>query len=353
MKSSKNHNVSVVSTGIYLPDSVVTNEEIMERIKKEIPEGDPRLAKLSADWISQNIGIKERRFADFNREEKPETPINMATWALEDALKNAGWNPSELDAIVLTSISTAVSPDRPSVIPSVACHVQHNVGAWNASAYDMTAACSGFTYGATQAISYISSGMAKKVAVVSVETVERGLDYSNHVTSVIFGDAATCVLFEESQDEKVKFIHIEGNREGDDWDLITAAVPNVWGDKAPYISENLELGLKGKTVFREGTKRMTDLCNKALEASGLEKDDIQHYIFHQANGAMLMMVGGKLGLSPTQVPISLDRLANTTSCTIPSVMHDIISSGRAKRGDKMLLVSFGGGITSGAILMEY
>ena len=353
MKSTKSLKASIAGTGIYLPDNVFTNEDIMDRIKKEIPDGDPRIEKLSAAWIEKNIGIRERRFANQTREENPETVISMGTWALEDALRNTGWKAEDLDAIILTTISSPATADRPAQIPSVACHVQHNVGAWNASAYDMLAACSGFTYGASQAISYISSGMAKKVAVVSVEAIERGLDFSNHVTSVLFGDAATCILFEESSDEKVKFVHIEGNREGDQWDLITLATPNIWGDDAPYLSDKIDIGLKGKTVFREGTKRMTDLCKKALESTGLEKEDVDHFIFHQANGAMLMMVGGKLGLSPQQVPITLDRMANTTSCTIPSVMHDIISSGRAKRGDKMLLVSFGGGITSGAILMEY
>lgn len=352
MKSTKKMNVKISGTGIYLPENVYTNEDVIERIKKELPPGDPRAEKLDPKWIEQNIGIKERRYADQTRSDRPETNVNMATWALEDALASSGWKAEELDVIILSTISSHCSNNF-SLIPSVACQVQHNVGAFNASAYDMLAACSGWTYAASQAISQISSGMAKKIAVISCETQERGLEFNNPVSSVLIGDVAACTLFEESQEGNVLDINIEANREGDSWEIITLNNTNVWDDPYEGCEVHPRFRLKGKTVFKEGTKRMVDLAKKSMEAAELTKDDIQHFVFHQANGAMLLMAGSKLGLSPAQVPINLDRLANTTSGTIPSVLHEIVSSGRVKKGDKIMFVSFGGGITSGSILMEY
>lgn len=352
MKSTKKMNVKISGTGIYLPENVYSNQDVIDRIRQAMPPGDPKAAKLDPNWIEQNIGIKARRWADCTREERPETAVNMATWALQDALSSAGWKAEELDAIILSSVS-AISSDNFALIPSIACQVQHSVGAFNASAYDVLAACSGWTYAAAQAISQISSGMAKKVAVISCETQEKGLEFENPVSSVLIGDVAACTLFEESESENVLNVNIEANRDGDDWDIITLNSPNIWNHQYNGGETEARFRLKGKTVFKAGTKRMVDLAKKSMEAAGLSKDDIQHFVFHQANGAMLLMAGSKLGLSPTQVPINLDRLANTTSGTIPSVLHEIVSSGRVKKGDKIMFVSFGGGITSGSILMEY
>lgn len=350
MKTSVSKKVSIAGTGVYLPETVYTNQMVIDIIKEHLPKDDPRAAKLDPTWIEQNIGIKERRFADFDKEE---TPVNMSKWSLEAALEKSGWTPDDLDVIIVSSVSSACGPNL-NLIPSIACQVQQSIGAWNASAYDMLAACSGWTYASSQAIAQIASGLAKKVAVICCETQKRGLDFTNPVSSVLIGDVAACTLFESSTESKVKYVNIEANRESDELGIITLNSPNIWGDKdIPGTYEVPKFELQGKTVFKSGVRRMSDLCTKALSETGLETKDVDHFVFHQANGAMLLMVGSKLGLSPEQVPITLDVLANTTSGTIPSVLHKIESTGKLKRGDNILFVSFGGGITSGAILMEY
>ena len=350
MKTNVSKKVSIAGTGVYLPETVYTNQMVIDIIKEHLPKDDPRAAKLDPKWIEQNIGIKERRFADFDKEE---TPVNMSKWSLEAALEKSGWTPDDLDVIIVSSVSTSCGPNL-NLIPSIACQVQQSVGAWNASAYDALAACSGWTYASAQAIAQISSGLAKKVAVICCETQKRGLDFTNPVSSVLIGDVAACTLFESSTESKVKYVNIEANRESDDLGIITLNSPNIWGDEGiPGMYDVPKFELQGKTVFKSGVRRMSDLCTKALSETGLATGDVDHYVFHQANGAMILMVGSKLGLSPEQVPITLDVLANTTSGTIPSVLNKIESTGKLKRGDKILFVSFGGGITSGAILMEY
>lgn len=350
MKSDKRHKVKISGTGIYIPDNCYTNDDVIDIIKTHLPKDDPRRDKLSSKWIEDNIGIKTRYFADLDRTENPETASNISLWSLQDALTRADWKPEDLDAIIVCSVSSNVSPEF-TMIPSIAAMVQKKVGAWNAMAYDQVAACSGWTYGAGQAISFISSGMAKKVAVICTETQKRGLEFENPVSSVLIGDLSVTTLFEESSCSNVMYVDLQANTEKDDPGIITLATPNPYNpsEERPLFSK---FRLVGKTVFKEGVRRMSKMTTTALEATGLEKEEIKAFIFHQANGAMLMMVGGKLQLSPTQVPITLDKYANTTSCTIPSVLHDCFDKDQLKKGDKVVFVSFGGGITAGAIVME-
>ena len=345
-----NKNIKIAATGIYIPDNSYDNEAIMDRIRQALPSDDPRLQKLSAQWVTNNIGIKSRYYADMTRDENPETHTNMSTWSLESALENAGWSADELDLVIVSTSTKSASPGINS-IPSVASQVQSAIGAWNASAYDMSAACSGWTYASSQAFAYMISGMAKKVAVICTETQERGLDYTNPTTSVLFGDVSATTLFEVSEKDNLLYTDIQGNTETDDPNIIRCQYANIWGD--PGHTRSASFGLDGKTVFKTGIKRMCKMTKDALESAGLEKEEVQHYIFHQANGAMILHVGTRLGLDPSQVPINLDTFANTTSGTIPSVLHCSIESGRIKRGDKVMFISFGGGITAGAVLMEY
>jgi 3-oxoacyl-[acyl-carrier-protein] synthase III len=350
MPKMTNLRVKIVSTGMYLPDNVYTNDKIIARIKKTINDpNDPRLLQLSAEKIEANTGIRQRYYADLTRETNPETALFMGKIALERALLEAGWNALDLDFIIFSTVSVGNNPGD-FLIPSVACHLQQDIGAFNAMAYDLKAACSGWVYGMSQAIVNIEAGFAGKGAIICSETQERGLDFSDPATCVLIGDLAVATLVEKSDKINVEFLRTEANNERQLKNIIQLNDANVYGDKNALTRPFFRLN--GSRVYKEGIRHMSALVKETLSETNNSIEDIDHFIFHQANGSMLKRVAKMTGIPPEKNLMNIAEVGNTTSATIPSVLHMYIENGTIKKGDKVLFTAFGGGVTSGTILME-
>ena len=350
MPKTHHKKVRIASTGIYLPDNVYTNEQIVQRIQETIndPE-DPRLRGLNAAQIAANTGIETRHYADMTREHNPETAVGMSCLALDQALKRAGWDAPELDFIIFATVSVGTNPGD-NLIPSAACHLQQEVGAYNAMAYDLKAACSGWVYAMSQAVSNIESGLAAKGAVVCTETQERGLDFSDPASCVLIGDVATATLVERSDHSHVLFLCTAANSERHLKGILRLNDANVYGDENSL--ERPIFRLKGTAVYKEGVRHMSRLVNETLQETGLCIDDVDHFIFHQANGSMLKRVAKMARIPSEKNLMNIHQIGNTTSATIPSVLHMFWEKGTIKRNQKVMFVAFGGGITSGSVLMK-
>lgn len=338
---NKTFNISVASTGMVLPKTKYSNDDIIEKIENATKDsGD--IPKLNSKWIEENIWIKQRYF--FNDDENL---IDVSIQAVNQALSKAGWKASELDFVIMSSISFHTESSS-MVIPSTACIVQDKLGAHNAFAITTSAACSGWVYGMGQGIAFIESGMAKKGVVICSEKQYEGMNFRDHRSSVLIGDVATATLIEASLDSKIQSIVMRSNTKKELSDII----------RFPFHghSRNLNIGffaLDGRQVFKEGIKTMTSLTMQTLQSNDLSVEDIDWFIYHQANGAMLRQVGRRVGMTDSKNLMNIQELANTTAGTIPSVLHMHINNGTIKRGDKICCVAFGGGLTSGSIVFEY
>lgn len=341
MKTS--YHVGIAATGMVLPKRKYSNQDIIERIKKATKD-KKEIPELKAEWIEENIGIKDRYF--FGDEE---LLVDVSTQACKQALQKASWQASDLDFIIFSSISTHCETGS-MVIPSSACLTQEKLQAYHAFAYDTSAACSGWTYGMAQGIALIESGMCSKGAVICSEKQLKGLDFSNHISSVLIGDIATATLIEKTPQAKIQSVFLQANNKKNLSDIITLPYFSTEENKGDAIGF---FDLKGRSVFKEGTQTMTDLTIKALKDNKLTSNDVSWFIYHQANGAMLRRVGKKVGIRDQQNLMNIHQLGNTTAGTIPSVLHMHIENGTIKRDDTICCVSFGGGLTSGSIVLTY
>lgn len=351
MPKSFNHKIRIASTGMYLPENVYDNDAVIERIRKFIKDpSDPRFAYLDPHYIESTTGIKQRHYADMFRENDPETAVNMSRKALNQALQTAGWDPLDLDFIIFATVSVGTNPGN-HLIPSAACHLQQDIGAYNAFAYDLKAACSGWVYAMSQAIASIECGLALRGAVISTETQEYGLDYSDPSSSVLIGDIATATLVEKSKENNVLQLKVEANNHKKLKNIIELNDAKLYGENYEWSKPLFRI--KGTSVFKEGTRQMAALVNSALSDTGLTVADVDYFIFHQANAAMLNRVAKMADIPDHKNLMNIHEIANTTAGTIPSVLHMFCKNGTIKRNNKILFVAFGGGITSGSILMKF
>ena len=336
-----NYNVGIAATGMVLPKTCYSNDDIIEKIKS-CTKGRDDVPELNSQWIEENIWIKQRYF--FSEEE---TMCDVSVEAIEHALRSAGWDPMDLDFVILSSSSRHA--DYYS-IPSLASRIQEKLKAYNAFAFDMSAACSGWVFAASQATAYIHSGMATRGVVICTEKQFEGLDFSDHRSSVLIGDMAVATLFESQDSAKVKRVYLKGNDEKQLSSIIRLPIFRHSDDGQMAVGY---FGLDGRSVFKEGVSAMVGLTQHALESMNASVNDIDWFIYHQANGAMLRMVGRKVGMEDDRNLMNIQKVANTTAGTVPSVLHMYLQDGTIKRGDKVCCVAFGGGLTSGYYIFEY
>jgi 3-oxoacyl-[acyl-carrier-protein] synthase-3 len=317
--------------GYYLPEVVLTNADF------------ERMLDTSDEWIVSRTGIKERRIA------KPEQATSdLAIEATNRALADAGITPEDLDIIL---IATATS-DMP--FPSTACLVQNRIGASNAAAFDITAACSGFIYGVTIAQALIASGKARRVLVVGVETLSRIMDYEDRATCVLFGDGAGAVVMEACEPgDGVLGTYLKSD--GSYADLLF--LPGG-GSRRPLTEEGLRnreqyVKMKGDGLFKYAVRAMVEAAEAVLREAGLTTADIDFLVPHQANLRIIEGVRSRLHVPPEKAIVNIDYVGNTSSASIPIALGEAKDKGLIKRGDRILMVAFGGGLTWGALLVKY
>lgn len=320
----------ISGVGKYLPEYVLTNKEL------------ETMVDTNDEWIRTRTGISERRIL---KGEKMGTSY-MAERAAVAALEDAGVEAEEIDVIIVAT----VTPDY--LFPATACLVQKRIGADNAYAFDLSAACSGFLFALTTGGNFIESGRAKKVLVIGADKMSSIIDYTDRTTCILFGDAGAAVVLESTEEETgiIDYIH---HTEGDEACMLyQPAGGSVQPASAQTVEQNLHfIRQDGRAVFRKATEGMADVSTEIMEKNNLAPDDVAWLVPHQANLRIIDATARRMGLDKEKVMINIDRYGNTTSATIPLCLVDW--KDQLQKGDNLILSAFGGGLTWGSIYLKW
>jgi 3-oxoacyl-[acyl-carrier-protein] synthase-3 len=320
----------ITAVGHFLPEERLTNKDLEEMVD------------TNDEWIRTRTGIKERRIL---RDPEKATSY-MASKAAQEILDERGISPEEIDLIIVAT----VTPDY--LFPATAALVQKDIGAKNAFAFDVSAACSGFLYALSTGAMYIESGRSQKVLVLGADKMSSIIDYTDRSTCILFGDAAAGVLLEPS-DDGTGIIDQKHYVEGD---TERSLVQPAGGSRNPATEETVKnkmhyIQQDGRAVFKKATMGMADVSLEILERNNLKGDDIAWLVPHQANLRIIDATARRMGISPDQVMINIDKYGNTTAATIPLCLYDWKE--QLNHGDKLVLAAFGGGFTWGAIYLTW
>ncbi|NKE70342.1 beta-ketoacyl-ACP synthase III [Candidatus Manganitrophus noduliformans] len=321
----------IIGTGSYVPETRMTNKDLEGKIE------------TTDAWIVERTGIRERRIAS-----KDEAASDLAFQAARKALEAAQAAPEEIDLIVLATST----PDM--FFPSTACIVQDKLKATRAAAFDLSAACSGFVYALAVGEQYIRSGTYQKVLVIGTEIMSRLINWTDRTTCVIFGDGAGAVLLAPSSSESgILSTHLHSD--GSLWDLI--CVPGGGSAIPPsekMLAEQLNtIKMKGNETFKVAVRSLEEVAWEALRANDFLPSDVSFLVPHQANLRIIRAVADRLQLPMERVVINLDRYGNTSAASIPLALDEAVREGRIKKGDMLLFLAFGGGLTWGASLVRW
>ncbi len=320
----------IAGTGSALPVRVLANREL------------ERLVETSDEWITSRTGIKTRRIAGVGEE----TSL-LAAEAGRRALAMAGVSPTELDMIVVGTITAEMT------MPSSACLVQKDLGASQAFAFDLNAACSGFLYALDLADKYIRSDPNLKILVIGAETLSSRVDWQDRNTCVLFGDGAGAVLVTGGEGGRG---YLAGKlfADGSLWELLhLEAAPGHNPDLRPNNEQAPAIKMQGREVFRHAVRAMEDAANQVLAATGVEAGELKLVIPHQANIRIIKSLAEHLGLGLEKVYVNVDKYGNTSAATIPIALDEANRAGLLAPGDLVMLCAFGGGFTWGAALKKW
>ena len=297
------------------------------------------------EWILQRTGIRERHIVD-----PGVATSDLAKEAAVAALQRAGLTPNDIGLIVVGT----VTPDM--MFPSTACLLQEKIGAHRAWGFDISAACSAFTYSLTTASQIVASGGAEHALVVGADVMSSIIDYQDRSTCVLFGDGAGAVVVSAATDESLGAI-LDFEHEIDGSGGPALCMP-AGGSRRPSSHETIEQRLHyvkqdGGTVFKFAVRKTEEISRRILERNGLTPEDLNLFVSHQANRRIIQSATEKLGVAPEKVIINIERFGNTTAATIPLALNDAVCSGRLKKGDLVLLASVGAGFTVGTVLLRW
>ncbi|MGG7077302.1 beta-ketoacyl-ACP synthase III [Clostridium sardiniense] len=322
--------VKIKGVGSYVPSQVITNDDLS------------KIVDTNHQWILERTGICERRISE------GEDTSSIAYKAAKVAMDKAGIKGEELDLIIVATIT----PD--SFTPSVACILQKMIGAKNATAFDLNAACTGFIYSLEVAESLLKTGRYKNALVVGAETLSKIIDWKDRSTCVLFGDGGGAAVIGIDEEEKSGIINTYSISEGEKGDALTAGANDVIN---PFAKEEVikskYVQMNGREVFRFATGAMVDSIKKVLEGTGYNLEDIDYVVPHQANLRIIDYAAKKLGLSKEKFYVNLERVGNTSSASVPMALADMDNEGKLEDGNLIVLVGFGGGLTCGATLIKW
>jgi len=304
----------IVGIGRYLPEKVVTNADL------------EKVMDTSDEWIRTRTGIEERRIAADNVDTS-----DMAFFAAQKAIQDAGIKPEEIDLILVAT----VTPDAP--FPSVSCRIQERLGAMNAAAMDLSAACAGFMYGIVTAKQFIETNTYKYVLVVGVEKLSKITDWNDRNTAVLFGDGAGAAIIGPVSDNR-GIISFELGADGT-------------GGKHLYQDEYIIMN--GREVFKFAVRQMGESCINVLEKAGLKKEDVDFLIPHQANIRIMEASRQRLELPVEKMSKTVHKYGNTSAASIPISIVEELEAGKIKDDDLIIMVGFGGGLTWGAVAIRW
>jgi len=323
--------VKISALGTYVPPRLLTNADL------------EKMVDTTNQWILERTGIRERHVVD-----KGVATSDLAVEAAKKALAQRGIEPSDLDAILVAT----VTPDM--LFPATACLVQHKLGAEQVWGFDLIAACSSFVYALQVGTQFVASGAHKKVLVIGADVMSSIIDYTDRATCIIFGDGAGAVILEPANDGNamIDFLHEVDGSGGASLYMpgggsLNPSTHETVDKKMHYVHQD------GQAVFKFAVRKMGEVCLKLLERNQLTASDIDVFIAHQANKRIIMATADRVGLPAEKVILNIDRYGNTTSATIPLAMQTARDEGKLKKGDLLLLASVGAGFTVGATLLRW
>jgi 3-oxoacyl-[acyl-carrier-protein] synthase-3 len=329
--------IKITGTGSALPEKKVTNFDMQE------------LVETSDEWIRERTGIVERRIST------GDTVSTLSSKACEKALEMAGKAPEEVDLILVATCSPEL------LLPCCACQVQDAIGASNAVAFDLNAACSGFLFALNTAYAYIQTGLYKNALVVGSEVLSKLVDWSDRGTCVLFGDGAGAAFVEADAEDIVcdngRKVGMESVVQGSDGAKGMVLSCSERPVNNPFIPEKNEASpyiyMNGQEVYKFATRQVPACINSALEKAGLTVDDVDLFVLHQANVRIIESVAKRLKSDISKFPVNLDRIGNMSSATIPVLLDELNRDGKLKKGDRIVMSGFGAGLTYGASVLVW
>lgn len=320
-------NAHIIGTGSLLPKRTVTNQDLSE------------IMDTSDEWITSRTGIRERHVAE------AETTTDLAAGAARLALQEAGMAAEELELILVAT----VTPDH--IVPNAACELQAALGAKNAVAMELNAACSGFIFALNTVQAYMKAGIYTRALVVGVETLSKIVDWADRSTCILFGDGAGAAVLEATEEGGIQgFLQHSDGTKGNA--LLCDARPL----KNLFVHEEMQqeyVKMDGQEIFKFAVKRVPESVEELLALHQLKPEDIDLFLLHQANSRIIQSVAKHMGEPLEKFPMNLEHCANTSGASIPLLLDELNRAGRLKRGDKLVLSGFGGGLTWGSIYMVW
>ncbi len=314
----------LIGTGMAVPQRVVTNDELA----KTIDTNDP--------WIRKRTGIGQRHILDESLSER-----HLAKQALDQAIQNAKIDPTQIDMLICATMTPEMC------CPSTAARLVTEIGATPAGAIDISAACSGFVYGINLASSMIATGACRTVAVVGTEALSKIIDWKDRRTCVLFGDGAGAAIFTASDDSEQGCLHQTMGSNGEGWRelFVPRQESDLPADSDVFNGNYNTLQMNGREVYKFAVTTLRMMIDKTLDECGIKASDLAVIIPHQSNQRILESTREKLGLSDEKMYINIDRYGNTSAASVPICLHELMEADRLKKGDLVLFVALGGGLT--------
>lgn len=322
----------ITAMGKYAPEKVLTNKEL------------EKLVETNDEWIISRTGIKERRIAASD-----EASSHMAVKAFRDMQKRYDVDPESIDMIIFATVTPDMS------FPMSSALMQNAIGAKNAWGYDLNAACSSYLFGLENAKNAVLGGTAKKVLLVGADKMSAITDYTDRNTCILFGDAAAVTLVEVDETGEYGIIDSKLHLDGSGGEFLHMVAGGSLNPATHETIDNKEHYIRqdGKSVFKFAVKGMADIAEEVVSRNGLSGDDIAMLIPHQANIRIIEATAKRLKLSPEKVMINISKYGNTTSATIPLALVEAFEEGKIKKGDNLVLATFGAGFSWGATLLKW
>ncbi|MBO6207392.1 MAG: ketoacyl-ACP synthase III [Lachnospiraceae bacterium] len=320
--------IKISGTGRALPEKILKNQDL------------EKMVETSDAWITERTGIKERHIA------KAESVASLAAEACRRALADAGKTAEEVDLILLATCSPEM------LLPCSACQVQSAIGAKNAVAFDLNAACAGFLFGLQTAHAYIVSGMYRNALVVGAEVLSKIVDWEDRGTCVLFGDGAGAIYVEASEDDQTGILSMTAGSDGSRGGVLYCRERQISYADA-FESNDCYIHMNGGEVYKFAVRQVPDCIEKTLEKAGLSVEDIDMFVLHQANVRIIEAIAKRLKADMEHFPVNADRVGNTSSAAIPLLLDELNKSGKIQKGQRLVLSGFGAGLTYGACVLRW
>ncbi len=322
----------ITGYGSFVPQKKLTNEQLSEMVD------------TSDEWITTRTGIKVRHITEDN-----ETTAMLATEAAKQALAEANLSPEQLDVIIVATITPEM------VFPSTACFVQDAVGAKNAFAFDLSAACSGFVYGLSIIQQFIESGRFQNALLIGAETLSKITNWQDRSSCILFGDGAGAIILQRSENGQKGILYSTMYSDGSGWTSLNCL---AYGSRYPAGKplddpDMVYMQINGREVYQQAVRRIVEAVTDCLDRCGLTVNDVAMVISHQMNARIIESAAKRLKLPMDKFFVNIDEYGNTSAASVPIAFDDCIRQGRIKHGDIVVFVAFGAGLTWGANVLQF